>query len=371
MISRKRFTGSLLAAYGTVATAGRAQTSGQPYKIGVTFPLTGPLADSSLLYIKGAEVAVEEINNAGGVNGHPLQLAVEDSQGTPQAGIAAMRKLVQVDGVQAILTIYTNVVTAQIPLAEQVKVPFLCTVETDALRNKSPYAFQHAATISNKGRLFAAYWRATKVKKIYGLVVNNSAGPFFSAIAKGGAAQCGATYEESAYNDGDSDYRGLVARTKDNHPDCVYVAELGGLSGAQIVRQLREGGVNVPVIMPGIFYDEPGWRNAVGTYIGGVIESGLTFDPRTGHGFVTAYRAKTGIQPTYQAGEQYEIIKMFALAIGRSSYNGEAIRTALTQLKGVPSIFGGTYSMDASNYSVPEGDGLWQVHNGKLTRVTV
>jgi hypothetical protein len=61
-------------------------------------------------------------------------------------------------------------------------------------------------------------------------------------------------------------------------------------------------------------------------YIGGVIESGLTFDPRTGRQFVTAYRAKTGIQPTYQAGEQYEIIKMFALAIGRSSYNGEAIR---------------------------------------------
>jgi hypothetical protein len=192
--------------------------------------------------------------------------------GTPEAGIAAMRKLVQVDGVQAILTLYTNVVTAQIPLAEQVNVPFLCTVETDALRNKSPYAFQHAATISNKGRLFAAYRRATKVKKIYGLVVNNSAGPFFSAIAKGGAAQCGATYEESSY-------------------------------------MTNRRGATRPA-----------------PYIGGVIESGLTFDPRTGRQFVTAYRAKTGIQPTYQAGEQYEIIKMFALAIGRSSYNGEAIR---------------------------------------------
>src|SRR5579872_1851228 len=121
---RSQFAGSLLAASALAASPARAQTAGrEPYKIGVTFPLTGPLADSAQLYLKGIEVAVEEINNGGGVNGHPLLLAVEDSQGTPQAGIAAMRKLVQVDGVQAIVTIFTNVVTAQIPLAEQVKVP--------------------------------------------------------------------------------------------------------------------------------------------------------------------------------------------------------------------------------------------------------
>ena len=59
----------------------------------------------------------------------------------------------------------------------------------------------------------------------------------------------------------------------------------------------------------------------------------------------------------------------------RSRFTGSllaaSIRTALTQLKSVPSVFGGTYSMDASNYSVPEGDGLWQVRAGKLVRVTV
>ena len=342
-----------------------------PYKLGVSWPLTGPLAAVSVDYLKGAQFAVDDVNKSGGVKGHHLQLVVEDSAATPQGGITAMRKLIQVDGVQAMMTIFTNVVTAQIPLAEQVKVPFLCTVETDALRNKSPYAFQHAATISNKGRLFADYWRSTKVKSVYGLVVNNSAGPFFSNIAKAGTQAVGATYTESSYNDGESDYRGLVARTKAARPDCVFVAELGGLSGAQIIRQLREGGVTAPVIMPGIFFDEPGWRNAVGSYIGSVIESGLTFDERNGHQFMTAYRAKTGLKPSYQSGENYEIIKMFALAISRSSYNGEAIRNALTQLKNVPSVFGGTYSMDASNYSVPEGDGLWQVRGGKLVRITV
>jgi branched-chain amino acid transport system substrate-binding protein len=370
MTTRQRFTVSLVGAFGALGAQASAQSQ-SPYKIGVTFPLTGPLASSALLYIKGAEVAVEEINNGGGLNGHPLQLIVEDSQGAPQAGIAAMRKLVQVDGVQAILTIFTNVVSAQIPLAEQVKVPFLCTVETDVLRNKSPYAFQHAAIIQNKGKLFGAYWKANKVKKIYGLVINNSAGPFFSSIAKPAAESAGAEYKEASFNDGESDYRGLVARVKEYGPDNVFLAELGGLAGAQIIRQLRESGVKAPVIMPGIFYTEPAWRNAVGSYIETVIQSGITYDPKAGHNFVTAYQAKTGLYPSYQAGEQYEIIKMFALAIGRSSYSGPAIRDALAQLKNVPSIFGGTYSMDSTNYSIPEGESLWQVRSGKLVRVSV
>jgi branched-chain amino acid transport system substrate-binding protein len=369
MTNRKRFAGSLVSLFCALGAKGSAQSSGQPYKIGVTFPLTGPVASSALLYLAGAEVAVNEINNAGGVNGHPLQLVVEDTQGTPQGGIAAMRKVVQVDGVQAVLTIFTNVVTAQIPLAEQVKVPFLCTIETALLRNKSPYAFQHAATLENKGKLFAQYWRGTGAKRIYAFVVNNSAGPFFSSIAKPAAEGAGAEYREVSFNDGDNDYRGLVARAKEYRPDSVFVAELGGLSGAQIIRQLREGGVTVPVLMPGIFSDEPAWRNALGTYIEGIVMTGITLDPKAGQQFLTAYRAKTGLAPSYQAGEQYEIIKMFAAAMARSSYNGEAIRNALASLKGLPSIFGGTISMDSTNYSVPEGDALWRLRNGRLERL--
>jgi branched-chain amino acid transport system substrate-binding protein len=370
MLNRKRFTVALGGIAAVTTTQVRAQAAGA-YKIGVSFPLTGPLASSSLLYLPGIEVAVQEINNAGGVNGHPLQLLVEDSQGSPQGGIAAMRKLVQVDGVQAMISIYTNVVTAQIPLAEQVKVPFLCTVETAALRGKSPYAFQHAAVTENKTKLFGQYWKKTGTKKIFGLVINNAAGPFYSALAKPAAEAAGADYREASFNDGESDYRGLIARVKEYNPDSVFLAELGGLAGAQIVRQLREAGVKALVIMPGIFFDEPGWKNGVGNYIDTIIMSGISFDPRAGQAFVTAYTAKTGHPPSYQAGENYEIVKMYAAAIARAGYNGEAIRNALASLKGVPSLFGGTISMDSTNYSVIENEALWRVRGGKLTAVPI
>src|SRR5580704_16568097 len=81
--------------------------SSAPYKLGVTVPMTGPFQPFSVELFKGGQIAETEINSAGGIGGHPLQLVVEDSQGSPQAGVAAMRKLVQVDGVQAMLTFFT------------------------------------------------------------------------------------------------------------------------------------------------------------------------------------------------------------------------------------------------------------------------
>ena len=370
MIDRRRFALTLAGLYGSQVVPVLAQGT-QPYKIGVTFPLTGPVASSSQLYIAGAQIAVDKINGAGGVAGHLLQLVIEDSQGTPQGGITAMRKLIDADRVQAILTIYTNVVNAQIPLAEQAKVPLLCTIETAALRGKSPYAFQHAAVTENKTQLFERYWRKTGAKKIYSFVVNNAAGPYFGALAKSAATSTGADYREVSFNDGETDYRGLIARCKEFAPDSIFLAELGGLSGSQIVRQLREGGVEALVIMPGIFFDEPGWRSGVGSYIDTIIMSGVTFDPKAGQSFVNAYRSKSGNDPSYIAGEVYECVLMYAAAMAHAPYNGEAIRDALASLKGIPSVFGGTISMDSTNYSVLTNESLWRVHDGKLVRVPV
>src|ERR1700722_6307761 len=94
-----------------------------PYKIGLTYPLTGPFATNAEYILPAIQLAVDEINRNGGVKGHPLGLLPEDTQATPAGGIEAMRKVVQVNGVQAVMSIYTNVVLAQVPLADQLRIP--------------------------------------------------------------------------------------------------------------------------------------------------------------------------------------------------------------------------------------------------------
>lgn len=107
-------------------SAGLAQarpTTLAPYRIGLTYPLAGPFATNAETSLPAIELAVADVNEKGGVKGHPLQHDPEDTAGTPAGGVESFRKLTQVDGVQAVMTIYTNVVEAQIPLADRLHVP--------------------------------------------------------------------------------------------------------------------------------------------------------------------------------------------------------------------------------------------------------
>jgi branched-chain amino acid transport system substrate-binding protein len=368
MIDRKSAVGIFLGLLILSSTGASAQTR-EPYKIGMTWPLTGTQANSGQDYLPGAEIAVARINRAGGVNGHPLVLAVEDSQGTPPGGVSAMRKLVQVDGVQAILTLVTNVVSAQIPLADQVKVPILTSIQAPDIVSRSAFAYAHGATITSTAQLFGQYWKNHHFKRIYALIPNNALGPVNSAVYHAAAAFAGVDYAEASFNDGETDYRGVIARAKDFNPDGVIVSSPGGLDGTVIIRQLREAGMTAQIFLPGTFIDEPGWREGVGSYLEGIIMAGLDIDPVAGKGFIDDYKSKYGHVPSYLTAQLYDCVVMYAAAIAKGGYNGEAIAKQLAVMKGVPSVFGGTITMDAQHYSVPPANRLSQARNGKLVAV--
>jgi ABC-type branched-subunit amino acid transport system substrate-binding protein len=153
---------------------------------------------------------------------------------------------------------------------------------------------------------------------------------------------------------------------KEFNPDVVMVAGQGGIDDTVIIRQLREAGVNAQINVPGTFIQEPAWRAGVGSYIEGIVMAGVAIDPKAGKQFVDDFRIKTGHLPSPIAGEVYDMVKMFAYAIGRAGYNGEAIAKQLATLKDVPSVLGGTIVMDADHYSAPSTDSLWLVRNGSL-----
>src|SRR6516162_26386 len=75
----------------------------EPYLIGVSIGLTGVAAAAAQRQIKGIDLAVEQINAHGGVNGHPLQLIVEDDQTKPDISVTKVNKLIDQDHVLAII----------------------------------------------------------------------------------------------------------------------------------------------------------------------------------------------------------------------------------------------------------------------------
>jgi branched-chain amino acid transport system substrate-binding protein len=340
-----------------------------PYKIGVTFPLTGPLASVANEFIPGAQVAIDEINKKGGVKGHPLQLVAEDSQGSPQGGVAAMRKLVDVDGVQAIITIYTNVVTAQMPLADQLRVPTMSNILTANLVSRSQYSFVHQMRVDAVVSVLQKHWREKGVKRIYVVLPDNGFGQANTPVTRAMVEGAGATYGVGYLDFTTQDYRGFGVRLREFAPDAIYMNAQGGQAETTAIRQIRELGINVPMYELAVFYQAHNWRVGVGPYAEGMYFAGVAVPPGSAHDFIVAYRSKTGFDPDYNAAELYDMIKMYAKAIETTSYKGEDIRGAIASIQGIPSVLGGTIAMAPDHYTTIASVRLWQVRSGRLVTV--
>src|SRR5215471_13683149 len=119
-------TGRSLAVIGTLAAvlAAGPTSAQETIKIGVTQPLTGPFAASGNYVAQGAKLAEEDINAAGGVLGHKIQLIVEDNKSNPTEAVATAEKLTQKDKVPVMMGAWSSTLTlAVMPKLEEYKVP--------------------------------------------------------------------------------------------------------------------------------------------------------------------------------------------------------------------------------------------------------
>jgi ABC-type branched-subunit amino acid transport system substrate-binding protein len=280
-----------------------------------------------------------------------------------------MRKLVQVDGVRAILTGFTNVVTAQIPLADQLKVPSLSGIESPGVATKGVYSFAHSPRFDLIAPLVRDYWKAHKVRRVYALLANNALGQLASPVIHVAATDAGAEYGESFFNLGETDYRGIIARAKDANPDAILINGGGGPDEANVIRQLRELNMTQQLYTVANNFRTQVWRDGVGPYTEGMILGGLNVDSSTAPAFVRAYKAKmNGGLPGYQPGEYYDLTMILAAAFGQVGYDPEAVRNFVATLKNFPSVMGGTITMGEDHYTRPP-IALWQVRRGQLVRL--
>jgi branched-chain amino acid transport system substrate-binding protein len=121
--------GAAVGAAGLLASSRRAQAaSGAPVKIGMLDPRTGTYAANGGDEIRGAKMAADQINAAGGVLGRPLQLVVEDSQGLPGPAVSKAQKLVSQDKVDFLIGSVSSAVSEAISqFAQQNRILYVDT----------------------------------------------------------------------------------------------------------------------------------------------------------------------------------------------------------------------------------------------------
>jgi len=136
MTKRKGLLLSCLVAAGLVSQGlvSGAWAEKEPYKVGAIFAITGPAAWLGTPERNTARMIEEQVNMGGGINGHPLQIIIEDTVGDPTKTVTAAKKLITKDEVLAIVGPSRSGTTlAVIPIVEEAKVPLVSCAAAEAI----------------------------------------------------------------------------------------------------------------------------------------------------------------------------------------------------------------------------------------------
>lgn len=167
---RRTLLTGVAALAGLSALPGRALAQGAPIRIGTLTPLTGAGGPYGPVMVKAVKAVVDEVNAAGGVLGRKVELISEDDQTSPEAGVRAARKLIDVDKVSAILGTWSSAVTTAVaPLCWESKT-FLATVsgaDSITLLPHQGYLIRTQPNTTLQGRKFGEFCVAEKARRVF------------------------------------------------------------------------------------------------------------------------------------------------------------------------------------------------------------
>ena len=213
-------------------------------KVGIVLPLTGDYAKFGEIEKKSFELALDEINASGGINGKQLELVMEDDTGRPDVGRSAVEKLIAKDKVVMIGGGYSNSVTYAVAgVCQQNKMPFLVnTGSADKITTSDwDYIFRLNPPVSHYADALTTLL-AEKIKpKTVAIVYENS---FFGTKgAKSFSKFCEkAGYKvvlTQGYEHGGIDFKPVLIRIKQLNPDIVYMVSYI-MDASLLMKQARE-----------------------------------------------------------------------------------------------------------------------------------
>jgi branched-chain amino acid transport system substrate-binding protein len=124
-------------------------------KIGATLPITGSLAYKGSFERRGMEMAVDEINSRGGINGKKLQLIIEDNGGDASKAVTGVKKMIEVDDVSVILSSFTHISSAIAPIVIEKNRVLLYQSTISSLAKSSDNIFKDYYSMKDVGKAFA------------------------------------------------------------------------------------------------------------------------------------------------------------------------------------------------------------------------
>jgi len=329
-----------------LAIAGSA-FSQDTIKIGEFGSLTGDNASFGTSQNNGVQMALEEINAAGGVLGKKIELTVEDNETKQGETTTIARKLISQDHVVAIIgEVASSKSLEAAPICQASKIPQIATAATNPrVTQTGDYIFRVCFTDDFQAVVIARFVLEklkqnkvafmTDVKQDYSVGLTN--------IAKDYLAKNGATIvKEQSYSSGDKDFRAQLTDLKAAAPDVIIIT--GYYPEASLIaKQARQFGIKATLV------GGDGWDGSSLIPVGGKAIEGAFFSNHFSvedtspivQTFVQKYKQKYNAVPDAFAALGYDAMKLLADAITRAgAADPEKIRAAIQETENFPGVSG-------------------------------
>jgi len=329
------FVGTL--GFTTCRHAGR-QDSGV-IRIGAISPFTGDGANYGKAARTAIDMAVDEVNAAGGIHGRELEVHYEDDKGFPKDAISAFQKLTTVDKVPAIIgPFYSGNVLACAPEAERNQVVLLTGSGTsDNIRNAGDYTFRVCPSNDTQSRTIADYaFNRLRLSSAFVIYRNVDYGvtlrdAFDSAYRSLGGNIVGV---EAVPADA-TDVRAQLVKVKAAKPALIFAA-VHYTEGGALLRQAIELGVNSVIIGTDGGFDPQlltiAGSAAEGSYWVTVGWGNETSNPEVGK-FKADYLRRYGEEPGTYSGLYYDATRVLVRAMSSApTLDGPSIQKALQNI---------------------------------------
>jgi len=342
----------------TTQTANTTAGAAEPIYIGVSGPLTGQNARYGEQWKKGFDLALDEINGAGGIDGRPLAYIFEDSQSDPKQSVVVAQKFVADPRIIVELGDFSSGASmAASPIYQRGGlVQFGFTNSHPEFTNAGgDYTWSNSVTQAQAAPALADYAVTTLgQQRLAVFYLNTDWGKTSYELFAARAQELGAAVVASeAYLAEEKDFRSALTRVREANPAAIVLISYQA-DGALIVQQIRQLGLELPLIGAGSL-QSPDFLKLGGADVEGVLIRGqfLPDDPRPEiKSVVDNYKAKYNETPDYFAIHAYDTLHLIAKAIERGGPTREGVHTALPQLKDVPSVIYGKATFDPATRRV-------------------
>lgn len=308
--------------------------------IGAVYPLTSDAASYGVPLQKATNLAVDEINAAGGIDGKKLVIVYEDGKCDGKASAVAAVKLIKESNVPAILGGACPGETLGIaPTANENKRIVISPAETsaDITTKGGDYVFRFAPSDAIAGKAAALYALRGLGAKRAAIVSENADAAqamrkaFFDHFDNNG----GGVYIDETFKPGTTDFRALALTIKNKDVDVVYVAPQTPASGLAIVKALKGQKILAKIFTTSIMTGADVAKNNAETLEGVMnVESFFDANSTSVQAFVAAYKAKYGEDPAYPSIQANAYSEVYALKdlIEKNGADGEKLQAALASL---------------------------------------